>query len=153
VWSVSANSDGDPVSAAAVPFAIATAVFAASAAMTLAKLSSRLDNRPITDDLPDPVGRLLDAANGHDTGAFLASFTDDGVVDDWGREFAGADAIRGWSDREFIGVDVTLTITGVTAAGDETTLRAEVGGRGFNGPSQFTFVVRDGLISRMTIRE
>jgi hypothetical protein len=61
----------------------------------------------MTYDLPAPVARLLDAANGHDTEEFLASFTEDGVVDDWGREFAGADAIRGWSDQEFIGVDVT----------------------------------------------
>jgi hypothetical protein len=91
----------------------------------------------MTYDLPAPVARLLDAANGHGTEEFLASFTEDGVVDDWGREFAGADAIRGWSDREFIGVDVS----------------AEVGGRGFNGPSHFTFAVREGLISRMTIRE
>jgi hypothetical protein len=107
----------------------------------------------MTYDLPAPVARLLDAANGHDTEEFLASFTEDGVVDDWGREFAGADAIRGWSDQEFIGVDVTLALTGVAGAGDETTVSAEVGGRGFNGPSHFTFTVREGLISRMTIRE
>ena len=62
----------------------------------------------MTDAPPEPVARLLQAANDHDTDAFLAGFTDDGVVDDWGREFAGADAIRGWSDKEFIGVDVTL---------------------------------------------
>jgi hypothetical protein len=104
-------------------------------------------------DIPEPVQRLLDAANGHDTDALLASFTADGVVDDWGREFPGADAIRGWSDREFIGVDVTLEVTGVTVAGDDTTIAAQVGGSGFNGPSHFTFAVRDGLVSRMTIRQ
>jgi hypothetical protein len=104
-------------------------------------------------ELPEPVGRLLDAANGHDSDAFLASFTEDGVVDDWGREFAGREAIRGWSDREFIGVDVTLTVTGTDTADDETTIAGEVGGGGFNGPSHFTFKVRDGLVSRMTIRQ
>ena len=104
-------------------------------------------------ELPAHVARLLDAANGHDTDAFLAGFSDDGVVDDWGREFEGSDAIRGWSDEEFIGVDVTLTVTGITSAGDETTVGAEVGGNGFNGPSHFTFKVRDGLVSRMTIRQ
>jgi hypothetical protein len=107
----------------------------------------------MADQIPAPVRSLLDAANGHDVGAFLAGFTDDGVVDDWGREFAGADAIRGWSDNEFIGVDVVLTVDDVTSAGDDTTIAAEVGGRGFNGPSHFTFTVRDGLVSRMTIRE
>jgi hypothetical protein len=28
-----------------------------------------------------------------------------------------------------------------------------VGGSGYNGPSHFMFTVRDGLVSRMTIRE
>ena len=82
----------------------------------------------MTDTPPEPVARLLQAANGHDTDAFLANFTEDGVVDDWGREFAGADAIRGWSDAEFIGVEVTLAVTGVATEGDETTVTAQVGG-------------------------
>jgi hypothetical protein len=103
---------------------------------------------------PDPVARLLDAANRHDTDAFLASFTRDGVVDDWGREFAGAASIRGWSDREFIGVDVSLAVSDTTpASGDETTIKAEVGGKGYNGSSTFTFRLRDGLVSRMTIQQ
>ena len=104
-------------------------------------------------NIPESVQRLLDAANGHDTDALLASFTDDGVVDDWGREFPGSEAIRGWSDREFIGVNVTLEVTGVIGSGDDTTIAAQVGGSGFNGPSHFTFAVRDGLVSRMTIRQ
>ena len=107
----------------------------------------------MTSALPEPVARLLEAANDHDTHAFLAGFTEDGVVDDWGREFAGADAIRGWSDKEFIGVDVTLGVVGVTTEGDTTTVEAQVGGSGFNGPSHFAFTVRDGLVARMTIRE
>jgi hypothetical protein len=43
------------------------------------------------------------AANAGDTQSFLNSVSADAVVDDWGREFRGHDAIRGWSDREFIG--------------------------------------------------
>jgi hypothetical protein len=107
----------------------------------------------MASEIPPPVARLLDAANSHDTDAFLACFTADGVVDDWGREFAGASAIRGWSDQEFIGVDVVLTVTGADGGDLETTISAEVGGRGFNGRSHFTFTVSDGLVSRMTIRE
>jgi hypothetical protein len=34
--------------------------------------------------LPPPVDRILKAADGHDTDAFLDCFSDDGVVDDWG---------------------------------------------------------------------
>ena len=103
--------------------------------------------------VPEPIARLLQAANDHDTDAFLAGFTADGVVDDWGREFAGAEAIRGWSDKEFIGVDVTLAVIAVTTEGDTTTVEAQVGGSGFSGPSHFMFAVRDGLVARMTIRE
>ena len=106
-----------------------------------------------TPSLPQPVERLLKAANDHDSAAFLASFTEDGVVDDWGREFAGAGAIEGWSEREFIGVDVTLDVSEVSTAGDDTTVGAEVGGRGFNGPSHFTFTVNGDLVERMTIRQ
>jgi hypothetical protein len=40
VWNVSASRAGEPVSAAAMPFAVAIAVLAASAARTLKRLSS-----------------------------------------------------------------------------------------------------------------
>jgi hypothetical protein len=99
------------------------------------------------------VSRLLEAANAHDTGSFLAAFTDDGVVDDWRREFAGPEGIRGWSDSEFIGVAVSLSVTEADVTEDEATILAEVGGDGYTGPSHFTFTLRDGLVSRMTIRQ
>lgn len=107
-----------------------------------------------TTDVPAPVARLLDAANAHDTDAFLSTFTTDGVVDDWGREFRGTAAIRGWSDNEFIGVRVVLDVTGVERDGDATTITAQVGGDGFNGPSHFTFAVDAAAdrVTRMTIR-
>jgi hypothetical protein len=102
--------------------------------------------------LPQPVAAVIDAANANDTDAFLASLAPDAVVDDWGREFRGPDAIRGWSDREFIGVDVSLEVTGVEQTDGTTTVTATVGGKGFNGPSHFTFQVEEDRVSRMTIR-
>jgi hypothetical protein len=102
-------------------------------------------------DLPQPVAALLDAANASDTGAFLACFTDDGVVDDWGREFRGA-GIREWSDAEFIGVSVTLALRAVDERDGETVVTADVGGDGFNGPSHFSFRVAGDRVARMTIR-
>ncbi|XVV16546.1 nuclear transport factor 2 family protein [Actinoplanes sp. CA-131856] len=102
--------------------------------------------------MDEPVQRALDAANANDIDAFLAAFTADGVVDDWGREFRGASAIRGWSDDEFIGKQVSLKVTDVSRQGADTTITAEVGGNGFNGSSHFTFRVSGSRISRMTIR-
>jgi ketosteroid isomerase-like protein len=104
------------------------------------------------ESVPAPVAGLLEAANANDTEAFLAMFTDGGVVDDWGREFAGADAIRGWSDREFIGQRVSLSIDAVQRQGDLTVVSAQVGGDGFNGPSHFSFAIDGDRVSRMTIR-
>ena len=104
-------------------------------------------------DVEAPVQRLLDAANGGDVAAFLAGFTPDGVVDDWGREFRGADRISSWSDAEFIGKQVTLAVENVEHRDGETVVAAQVGGNGFNGPSHFSFQVDGDLVSRMTIRE
>jgi hypothetical protein len=102
--------------------------------------------------LPAPVDRAIEAANRGATAAFLACFTPDGVVDDWGREFRGPDAIAGWSDKEFIGVAVTLAVTGAESDGADTTVAAQVGGDGFNGPSHFTFRIAGDRVARMTIR-
>ncbi len=74
-------------------------------------------------------------------------------VDDWGKEFRGPDAIRAWSDREFIGVQVSLDVTNADRTDDETVVvTAQVGGNGFNGPSHFTFRTGAGKVSGMTIR-
>jgi hypothetical protein len=109
------------------------------------------DHSPVAS-IPQPVAAALEAANDHDTDAFLACFTEDGVVDDWGREFRGAAGIRQWSDAEFIGVAVTLSVTEVEQRDHETVVTADVGGHGFNGPSHFSFTLAGGLVSRMTIR-
>jgi hypothetical protein len=106
----------------------------------------------MTSELPRPVQAAVDAANANDLPAFLKAFTPDGVVDDWGREFHGPDAIAGWSDQEFIGARVSLEVTEVATAGDDVTVTAQVGGNGFNGPSHFTFRVAGDRVARMTIR-
>ncbi len=103
-------------------------------------------------DVPAPVQSALDAANAGDVEAFLDAFvSDEGAVDDWGRVFRGRDAIRGWSDSEFIGKQVTLEVTGVRTDGATTVVSAKVGGNGFNGPSDFAFEITGDKVSRMTI--
>lgn len=101
--------------------------------------------------LPDPIEQALRCANGGDTEGFLATFADDGAVNDWGREFRGHDAIRSWSDAEFIGKQVTLDVTGVRAEGAVTTVSAQVGGDGFNGPSDFAFTLAGDRVALMRI--
>jgi hypothetical protein len=106
----------------------------------------------MTNQIDPAVQAMLDAANANDRPAFLAGFTDDGVVDDWGREFQGAERIGAWSDAEFIGKRVSLAVERAERHGEETVVTAQVGGNGFNGPSHFTFRVQGGKVARMTIR-
>jgi len=101
--------------------------------------------------MPIPVAAALEAASAGATEDFLAAFAQDGAVDDWGREFRGHEAIRRWSDAEFIGKEVTLRVTGTRIEGATTTVSADVGGKGFNGPSDFAFTVADDLITLMRI--
>lgn len=105
------------------------------------------------DTVPTAVRRLIDATNAGDMDAFVAGFTADGVVDDWGREFAGPEAIRGWSDRESIGKHQTFEVDECRVDGDTVTLVVQVGGDGFTGPSTFTFTVDGDRVSRMVITE
>ncbi|MDR6907961.1 hypothetical protein J2X63_003669 [Agromyces sp. 3263] len=115
-------------------------------------------------DLPPPVAEAFAATNARDLARFVAAFDDDGVIDDWGREFRGAEEIAEWSRRESIGVQQTFSVTDVrvggSGEGDERTdeprdvvVLADVGGGGFNGPSTFTFrLTPDGTaIERMAI--
>jgi len=95
---------------------------------------------------------MFRAADANDTDAFLARFPPDGVVDDWGREFAGQDEIRGWSDHEFIGVKVNLKVVQVAIDDVNVVVTAQVAGDGFNGPSHFTYQVEGSHVIRMTIR-
>ncbi|MGW0158000.1 nuclear transport factor 2 family protein [Mycobacterium sp. NPDC003323] len=103
--------------------------------------------------LTPEIRALIDAANAGDTDAFLAAFTPHlGLVDDWGRRFDGADAIRGWSDAEFIGRNVSLNVVHFYALDEtEVVVIANVGGDGFNGPSTFSFRVADNKVTEMRI--
>ncbi|AGZ44705.1 hypothetical protein AFR_32235 [Actinoplanes friuliensis DSM 7358] len=102
--------------------------------------------------LPPPVQAVFDATNAGDTAAFLSAFAENGVVDDWGREFHGREAIKQWSDAENIGAHSTFEVTEVSHAADAYVVTATVGGDGFNGPSHFTFQVDGDHVTRMTIR-
>ncbi|HEV7848875.1 MAG TPA: nuclear transport factor 2 family protein [Mycetocola sp.] len=101
--------------------------------------------------LPEPVARLVAAANSGDTQGFLDTFAADGTVNDRGRVFTGRDGIQKWSDAEFIGMHVTLDVTAEITTEEYTTFTATVGGEGFTGRSHFSFTVRDDLVQQMTI--
>jgi len=104
-------------------------------------------------ELPAPVREAFEATNAGDLERFTAVFAEDGVLDDWGREFHGREEIAQWSRAESIGVQQTFEVTVSRVIGDDVVVTADVGGGGFNGPSTFTFrLSEDGRhIERMAI--
>ena len=87
-----------------------------------------------------PVRALLDAVRRGDADAFAALFGERGAVDDWGRVFSGRDAVRGWSDREFIGLGARLTLRRVAAAGTALVVDIATSG-GYSGPAALALTV------------
>lgn len=103
--------------------------------------------------IPEPVASFIETVNRHDEEGFLDAFTEGGSVDDWGRVFTGRDAIKGWSDGEFIGATGTLTPEEVSTNNDEVTVVGDWRSTHANGRSSFTFQVQGDHLTRMTIRE
>jgi hypothetical protein len=83
---------------------------------------------PVSTELPPPIAALVAATNAHDTAAFLATFTDDAVLTDDGHDYRGAAAIKEWSDRQYIGKQVTLDVTGVDYRDGKIVVTAKVDG-------------------------
>ncbi|WP_137824792.1 nuclear transport factor 2 family protein [Brevibacterium sp. 2SA] len=103
--------------------------------------------------IPHPVAGFIEIVNAHDAQGFLDSFTDDAFVDDWGRTFTGRDEIKGWSDREFIGSQGTLTPEEVDVDGNAVTVIGDWRSNHANGRSSFTFTTSGDKLTSMTIRE
>src|SRR6266481_7942861 len=60
--------------------------------------------------LPNSVTAFIQATNDHDNTAFLASFSEDALVNDVQREFWGKAAIAKWAEREIFGAKVTMEV-------------------------------------------
>jgi hypothetical protein len=103
--------------------------------------------------LPAPIRAFIDATNAADSDAFVAAFTPDAYLNDWGREFHGHQGVQAWNRTDNIGVHSHFELVSA-APGDEdgshiVTLR--VSGDGYNGTGPMRFELRDGLIARLVI--
>lgn len=111
-----------------------------------------------TTQLPPPIAALIEATNAHDTAAFLASFTEDAVLTDEGNDYRGAAAIKEWSDRQYIGTQVTLDVTEVDYRDGKIVVTAKVDGNfpkaGLPDPFKmdFHFAIDDAKIAALSMR-
>lgn len=91
-------------------------------------------------NLPSPVRAMVEAINAGDTDRFLGLFTEDGVVEDWGKVYAGRAAIKSWSERELIGARGVLTVRSAAAQGNTVTLIGDWKSSFYTGPGRFIFL-------------
>jgi len=94
-------------------------------------------------DLPAAISAYIEATNGFDLDALVASFADDGMVNDQRREYRGKAAIRSWAGREIIGDKVTMQPTQVTGGQENVAVAAKMDGNydksGLPDPLVLTF--------------
>lgn len=101
--------------------------------------------------LPSAVSRVVDAINDGDTEAFVAAFTTDGRVDDWGRVLEGSDGVRSWAATDAIGQQAQMTVLESSTIGDVTEIRFDWKSNRFTGVSRAFVTVRDDRVSEFRI--
>jgi ketosteroid isomerase-like protein len=60
------------------------------------------------NEVPQIISDFISAVNSHNGEAFINSFSDDALVNDFARNFWGKAAIKKWSDEEIIKAKVTF---------------------------------------------
>jgi len=101
--------------------------------------------------LPLPAQRFVDAINSADVEAFVAAFTENGFVDDWGRVLSGPTGVRSWAMSDAIGAGASMTVLTSTVDGDTVSIRFAWRSRVFNGESDGIFVLDGDRLASFTI--
>jgi ketosteroid isomerase-like protein len=106
-----------------------------------------------TPPVPAGLQAFIDATNRGDSAAFVAAFTEDAVLDDWGRVFHGRDGVAAWNRTDNIGKRSHFELVGIEPTDDPDRVVATltVSGDGFTGTGPMTFEFRGGHIARLVI--
>jgi len=103
--------------------------------------------------LPSAIQAFVDTTNRGDSEGFVAAFTSDAYLNDWGREFHGRDGVASWNETDNIGKQAHFDVRGIQPGrvDGQYLVTVTVSGGGYNGPGVFTFQLRDDLIARFII--
>jgi hypothetical protein len=102
-------------------------------------------------EVPAPIRRMMDATNAGDSDAFVACFSEDASLEDWGRVFHGHDGVRSWDASDNIGKQAHFEAAGARRDGGDWIVTLDVTGGGFNGTSDIRFTLDGDRIARMLI--
>lgn len=105
----------------------------------------------MTIDIPAAVDAVIGAINRGDTDAFLAAFTADAAVDDFGSIYSGRDEIAAWNARELIGAKGQLTVKRTERLRERIVVVGDWKSSFFSGPSRMEFSVRGDVVSLLRI--
>src|SRR6267142_3849666 len=79
--------------------------------------------------LPQPLTEYFRASNEHDVAALLASFAVEATVEDEGKKYLGAVAIRKWIEETIRKYDVTVEGTGTRNEDAKTVVMGLIAGK------------------------
>jgi hypothetical protein len=111
----------------------------------------------VTTELPPVVAEHIAAVNAFDTDRIVGTFASDAYVNDNRREIWGAEAIRKFMAREFVGDHVTMEVREVIDHYGDIIVRARYDGTydKTNLPDELImtsyFAIRDGKITSLTV--
>lgn len=104
-------------------------------------------------EIPAGLQAFIDSTNAGDSEAFVAAFTADATLDDWGRKLHGSEGVASWNRTDNIGVQSHFELVSAEPGPDAGSIVAvlKVTGNGYNGTGPMTFEFDGELISRLTI--
>ena len=111
----------------------------------------------VTHNLPKVVADHIAACNAHDVEAWMATIAADAMLNDIRREFVGAEAIRGFGDKEIFGDNVTMAVQQAWDRQCNITVHAKMDGTydktGLPDPLilSFYFTLKDDRITQLII--
>ena len=107
----------------------------------------------MSTSLPTAVAQYLAAKQNHDGDALLATLTDDAVINDEGKEYRGAAAIRAWQQEASTAVAATYEVTDAAVVGDRTVVAVLIAGNFPGSPIRLYFhiALRGDRISAVTV--
>lgn len=106
----------------------------------------------MAEQLPNAIQKFIDATNNADSEGFVAAFTTNGSINDWGNEYDGADRIARWNQTDNIGKQSHFELVDFKDQGaNKWLVNLKVTGNGFNGTSPFTFELEGDQIKSMVI--
>ncbi len=104
-------------------------------------------------EAPAAIHSFITATNSENSEAFVAAFTEDAVLDDWGNIYSGSEGIAKWNRTDNIGKHSRFELVSISADNRQDTFVAvlAVSGDGYNGTGPMTFELHGNKIARLTI--